>query len=138
MNEPLPTAEHIHIMEQQWPTANAALDDQLNQFRKGIPSLEEKIGLTGPSVTFAYMRGFLLKSRMANGEAAVEAIEIMCAAAFTRLINDVRTQDNTAQQAMMAAVKINEAVDILKDLARASRAEDEMMQFEKGLRDDNC
>jgi hypothetical protein len=75
----------VHTMEQQWPTANIVLDEQLDMFRRNISQLEQEIGLTGDSLAFAYMRAFITQSRMENGMGAVVSTEIMCAAAFTRL-----------------------------------------------------
>jgi hypothetical protein len=92
-----PSAEEIHVMEQQWPTADAKLDEQLERLRQGIPNLEQEIGLTGGSVLFAYMRGFLLQSRLVHGLGAVEATEIMCAAAFTRLARATGAEDDMSQ-----------------------------------------
>jgi hypothetical protein len=141
-----PTPEQIHTMDQQWMYFNNQLDEHLERFRQDIPAVTAATGLHGTSVVFAAVWGHI-KQAQADEEKrsagrrgenkAVKMTEVMCAAALTRLLKESQTQQNTSEQVMLAAVKINEAVDILKELVRASRAEDEMAQFEKGLRDAN-
>lgn len=89
-----PSVKDIHDMEQQWPMASEQLSRELEVLRAGIPELEKQFGLSGPTITFAYMRGFLLKSRLQYGMGAVMDTEIMCAAAFAELTRATRAEDD--------------------------------------------
>jgi hypothetical protein len=144
-----PTPEQIHTMDQQWMYFSTQLDKQLERLRRDIPAVYESTGLHGTSIAFAAVWGYIKQAQADEEERssslrqqprenkAVKMTEVMCAVALTRLLKESQTQQNTSEQVMMAAVKINEAVDILKELARAPRAENEMEQFEERMRDGN-
>ena len=91
-----PSVKDIHDMEQQWPMASEQLNRELEALRAGIPELEKQFGLSAPTITFAYMRGFLLKARLQYGMSSVIDTEIMCAAAFTELTRAPRAEDDMA------------------------------------------
>jgi hypothetical protein len=94
---PAPTAEDIHHMEQQWAIANAKLDEFLAVLRHDIPVVKKVSGLTDDSIAFSYMWGFIKKSHAEGGSSAVKMTEVMCAAAFTRLVRATRAEDDMSQ-----------------------------------------
>jgi hypothetical protein len=133
-----PTAAQIHVLEQQWEVANAQLDEMLEMLRVTIVEVKEQVGLTDTSVVFSFVWDFIQKSHAAHGLVAVKSTEIMWASAMTRLLKESQTQQDSEQQWLNTGLKLKEFVEMFRDLARASRVEDEMMQFEKGMRDGNC
>jgi hypothetical protein len=86
-------AATVHSAEQMWADADASLDRVVAHIRDQLPYIYATAGgNTDASVVFDYMKGYIQESeRTAPGNVGHIATMLFCAAAFTRLVRDDRT-----------------------------------------------
>lgn len=89
-------AATVHNAEQVWADASRSLDNVINHIREQLPHIYATAGgNTDASVIFDYMKSYIQESeRAAPGNIGHVATVLFCAAAFTRLVRDDRTNVN--------------------------------------------
>lgn len=82
----------IHNEEQFWAQAQAHLDKVLELVGQQIPHTEAFIGNSDPSVTFSWLRNYIIDAEREYGMVAHLTTVLMCAAAITRLARAPRAE----------------------------------------------
>lgn len=88
----------IHGADEMWAEARDHLDKILDEVTKIMPKIYVQAGgNTDASVTFDFMKGYIMKSEQTGGMMAHRVTVLMCAAAITRLVRAPRANDPLAQ-----------------------------------------
>lgn len=82
----------IHNEEQFWANAQEHLDKILELVARELPKTQEYIGNTDPSVTFSWLRHYIIDAEREFGMVAHLSTVLMCAAAITRLARAPRAE----------------------------------------------
>lgn len=84
--------QRIHNEEQFWASAQEHLDKVLALLDEKMPEAYEQIGNTDPSVTFSWLRSYIVEAEREYGMVAHLTTVLMCAAAITRLARAPRAE----------------------------------------------
>jgi hypothetical protein len=87
----------IHNEEQFYADATVHLNRVLAMLDREMPDIFAEIGNSDPSVTFSWLRNYIVEAEKEFGMAAHLTTVLMCAAAITRLVGAPPTDDVLAQ-----------------------------------------